>query len=162
MTAGSQEKIDFCVNELGATAGFNYRTSDWAKEILDRTGGEGVNLIIDYIGANYFGPNLSAVSRDGQIVILGLLSGGQLPNGVDITPILRKRVKLEGSSLRSRDEDYQKSLRDLLIDTALEKLRDGTFTVYVERVFEFDQIIDAHKLLESNKTKGKVICTINS
>jgi NADPH:quinone reductase-like Zn-dependent oxidoreductase len=39
VTAGSQEKIDFCVNELGATAGFNYKTQDWAKEILEVTDG---------------------------------------------------------------------------------------------------------------------------
>lgn len=79
VTAGSQEKIDFCIKELGATAGFNYNTQDWAKGVLEATGGKGVDLIVDFIGANYFASNLAAAARDGRIVELALMSGFELP-----------------------------------------------------------------------------------
>jgi NADPH:quinone reductase-like Zn-dependent oxidoreductase len=160
VTAGSQEKIDFCVNELGATAGFNYRTQDWAEEIRGATKGEGVDLIVDFVGAAHFSGNLHAASRDGRVVELGLMSGSQLPAGVDISPILTKRLRLEGSTLRSRDEDYQRKLRDLLVENAMPRFKDGTFRIFVERVFPFEKIVDAHRLLESNQTKGKIICTV--
>jgi len=160
VTAGSQEKIDFCVNELGATAGFNYNTQDWSKEILNATDGKGVDLIIDYIGQAYFQGNLDAAARDGRIVNLGLMSGSKLPAGVDISAFIRKRIRYEGSSLRSRDPDYQGRLRDTLAEHALPKFIDGRFKVPIEKVFPWDRIVEAHKLMESNKTRGKIICTI--
>jgi len=160
VTAGSQEKIDFCVGELGATAGFNYRTQDWAAEIQRATAGQGVDLIIDFVGATHFQGNLEVAARDGRIVQLGQMSGSTLPAGVDISGFLRKRLRIEGSTLRSRDEQYQKRLRDLLVEHAMPKFKDGTFKVFLEKVFPFEQIVDAHKLLESNQTKGKVICTV--
>ena len=160
VTAGSQEKIDFCVKELGATAGFNYHTQDWSKEVLNATDGKGVDIIIDFVGQNYFQGNLDAAARDGHIVNLGALSGTKLPAGVDIGGFVRKRLRFEGSSLRSRDEEYQGKLRNTLEDHALPKMRDGSFKIFVEKVFPMEKIVDAHKLMETNKTKGKIICTV--
>ncbi|KAL5356584.1 hypothetical protein BJX96DRAFT_171747 [Aspergillus floccosus] len=160
VTAGSDEKVDFCVNKLGATAGFNYRTQDWSAEVLKATGGEGVDVIVDFIGAGYFVGNLNAAARDGHIVNLAFLGGTKLPEGVDISAFLRKRVRYEGSTLRSRDEMYQKKLRDMLVEHALPRFKSGEFKVFVEKVFPFEQVVDAHKLMESNQTKGKIICTI--
>lgn len=161
MTASSSEKIDFCVRELGATAGFNYRTQDWSAELLKATDGKGVNLIVDFIGASYFQGNLNAASMDGRVVCLGQMGGTVLPAGVDISPFIRKRVRFEGSTLRSRDEGYQKLLRDQLVEHACPKFKDGSFKIFVDRVLPFENIVEAHKLMESNQTKGKVICVIS-
>lgn len=161
MTASTAEKIEFCVRELGATAGFNYRTQDWSAELLKATGGKGVDLIVDFIGASYFQGNLNAAAMDGRVVCLGLMGGTVLPAGVDIAPFIRKRVSFEGSTLRSRDEGYQKLLRDQLVEHALPKLRDGSFKVFVSRVLPFESIVEAHKLMESNQTMGKIICVIS-
>jgi NADPH2:quinone reductase len=159
-TAGSQEKIDFLEKELGVTKAFNYKTQDWAAEIQQATGGAGVSLIVDFIGATYFQGNLDAAARDARVVLLGLMGGGKLPDGVNIAPLLFKRIRIEGSTLRSRDEEYQRKLRDTLVDHALPKFCDGTFKVFVEKIFPFDQILQAHQLLESNTTKGKIICVV--
>ena len=161
VTAGSQEKIDFCVKELGATAGFNYNTQDWAKEILKVTEGKGVDTIIDFVGASYFQGNLDAAARDGRIVTLAALGGTELPAGVDIGAFVRKRIRFEGSSLRSRDENYQGKLRNTLAEHALPRMQSGSFKVLVEKVFPWEQIVEAHQLMESNKTKGKIICKID-
>jgi NADPH:quinone reductase-like Zn-dependent oxidoreductase len=157
-TAGSQEKLDFCV-KLGATSAYNYKTQDWAKEIEKATEGKGVDIIIDYIGANYFQGNLDSAARDGHIVNLAALSGSKLPAGVDISAFVRKRIRFEGSSLRSRDATYQGKLRDKL-ESYLPHFDDGKFTVHIEKVFPWEKIIDAHKLMESNQTMGKIICVI--
>jgi len=160
VTAGSDEKVEFCIKELGATAGFNYKTQDWAKEILKVTDGKGVDVVIDFVGADYFQGNLDVTARDGHIVNLGMLSGTKLPAGVDIGPFVRKRLRLEGSSLRSRDPDYQGRLRDRL-ESFIPQFENGTFRVFIDKVLPWEQIIDAHKLLEKNVTKGKIICTIS-
>lgn len=160
VTAGSDEKVDFCVKELGATAGFNYKTQDWSKEILAATDGKGVDLIIDFIGPDYFQGNLNAAARDGHIVNLGFLSGTKLPAGVDIGQFVIKRLRYEGSSLRSRDAEYQGRLRDKL-EGYLEQFEDGTFRIYVDKVLPWEEIVEAHELMERNVTKGKIICTID-
>ena len=159
-TAGSQEKLDFCVKELGATAAFNYHTQDWSKEILKATNGKGVDVVVDFVGQSYFQGNLDVAARDGRIVNLGTMSGTKLPEGVDIGAFVRKRIRFEGSSLRSRDEDYQGKLRNTLVEHALPKMKDRSFKLFVEKVFPWEEIVQAHKLMESNKTKGKIICMI--
>ncbi|GAB1192615.1 hypothetical protein APSETT444_001808 [Aspergillus pseudonomiae] len=159
-TAGSQEKCDFLVNELGVTAAFNYKTQDWAAEIKKVTNGAGVDLIVDFVGANYFQGNIDVAARDGRIVLLGLMSGTKLPNGVDIGGLLFKRLRVEGSTLRSRELEYQRKLRDSMVEHVIPRLKDGTFKVFVEKVFPFTEIVQAHKLLESNQTRGKLACVI--
>ncbi|KAL4939360.1 hypothetical protein BDV06DRAFT_199114 [Aspergillus oleicola] len=160
VTAGSDEKISFCVDKLGATAGFNYRTQNWADELAKATDGKGVDVIVDYIGAGYFQDNLKSAALDGRIVNLAFLGGVKVQGEVDISYFLRKRVRYEGSTLRSRDEGYQRKLRDMVVENALDKLKSGEFKVFVEKVFKFEDVIEAHKLMESNQTKGKIICTI--
>ena len=158
VTAGSQEKIDFCVS-LGAKAGFNYHTQDWSAELLKATEGKGVDLIVDFIGAPYFQGNLNAAAFEGHIVTLGTMGGIKLPADVDISPFLRKRIRYEGSTLRARNPEYQGRLRDSL-EERLPLFSKGQLKVFVEKVFPWEQVIEAHKLMESNKTKGKIICTI--
>lgn len=160
-TARQDEKCDFCVQKLGATAAFNTEKSDWAEQVLRATDDKGVDIIIDFIGANYFDQNLRAAGRDSRVVSLGTMGGIKLKGGEDISAFVRKRVRFEGSTLRSRDEDYQGALRDRLVEHALPKFKDGSFKIYIEKVFDWEQIVEAHQLMESNKTKGKLICTIS-
>ena len=162
-TTRSEEKCRFCEDELGATKAFNAGegAESWDQQVLKATDGKGVDMIIDFMGAGYFAQNLNAVAVDGRIISLGTLTGSKLAGGEDISAFVRKRIRLEGSGLRSRDETYQGKLRDQLVNHALPKFRDGTFKVLIERVFPWEEIQEAHQLLESNKTKGKLICKID-
>lgn len=160
-TARQDSKCEFAVKELGATAAFNTTTQNWPEEVMKATGGKGVDIIVDFIGASYFQQNLDAIARDGVIVNLGFMGGTKVPEGTDISAFIRKRCTFVGSSLRSRDEEYQGKLRDQLVEHALPKMKDGSFKLFIEKVLPWEQIQDAHRLLEENKTKGKVICTIS-
>lgn len=133
VTAGSGSKVEFC-KSLGATAGFNYHTDDWIKGILDATDGHGADVIIDFIGKDYSQGNFEAAAIDGRIVQLASLSGSKLAAGLDIGLLENKRIRWEGSRLRSRGLEYQSKLRDLLVEFALPKFVDGTFKVPIERI----------------------------
>ena len=159
ITAGTDEKLAFC-KSLGATHAYNYRTQDWAKEILAATDGRGVDVIIDFVGATYFQGNLDVAARDGRIVTLGALGGTKLKEGTDIGAFVRKRVRFEGSSLRSRDEGYQGRLRDMLVEKAVPHITKGRFKVPIEKVFDWTEIVKAHQLMEENTSKGKIICRV--
>ncbi|KAF7904259.1 hypothetical protein EAF00_001593 [Botryotinia globosa] len=159
VTAGSDEKIAFC-KSLGATHGFNYNTENWVQEVLDATDGHGADVIVDFIGKNYAQGNFEVAAVDGRIVQLASLSGYKL-DVLDITLLENKRLRWEGSRLRSRPLDYQGKLRDVLVETSLQKFADGTFKVPIERVFSWRDIREAHTFMESNKSKGKIICTVD-
>ena len=159
VTVGSDSKVEFC-EKLGASKGFNYHTEDWVKGILNATDGHGVDVTVDFIGKNYSEKNFEAAAMDGRIVQLASLSGYKL-DSLDITLLETKRLRWEGSRLRSRDLEYQSKLRDLLVEFALPKFVDGTFHVPIEREFSWKDIQSAHNLMESNQSKGKIICNVN-
>ncbi|KAK3301359.1 uncharacterized protein B0H64DRAFT_422056 [Chaetomium fimeti] len=157
-TAGTEEKCRFVERELGADLVVNYKEGDWVKEILERTGGRGVDLVVDFVGGDYFQKNLDVVARDGRICMLGLM-GGAVAENVNIGKLLYKRARVEGSTLRSRDEEYQGRLRHKL-EEYLPRFENGELKVLIDTVLPWEDIVKAHQLLEENKTMGKIICTI--
>lgn len=160
-TTRSDEKNKFCVETLGATAAFNSDTSpDWSEELQKKADGKGADVIIDFMGGGFFGKNLKAAAFEGHIVNLAPLTGVKPSEDTDLSLFFRKRVRFEGSTLRARDENYQGKLRDRLVEHALPKFKDGSFKVYIEKVMDWEKIVEAHQLMESNKTKGKIIMTI--
>ena len=160
-TAGTDDKCAFLVRELGATAAFNYKkTGRWADDVLQATDKRGVDFIVDYIGASYFQQNLDAAALDARIVMLALMGGAELPAGVNIGAILGKRLRIEGSGLRSRDAKYQERLRDRLTEI-LPHFQSGELKLYVDKVMPWTEIQEAHKYMEKNVSMGKIICTIS-
>ena len=170
-TTRQDAKCDFVVKTIGATAAFNstksYAKADgseggtWADEVRRANGGEGVDLVIDYVGAPYFADNLAVVARDGRIVQLGVLGGTVLPEKTDISAFIMKRASFVGSTLRSRDPEYQGKLRDVFAEEVLPKLVSGEYKMPLERVLSWKKIEEAHLLLEGNKTMGKLVCVVD-
>lgn len=98
---------------------------------------------------------------DGRIVQLASLGGSILEKGLDIGLLENKRLRWEGSRLRSRDLEYQRRLRDLVVEFALPRFVDGTFRVPVERMFSWREVHKAHELMESNVAKGNIVCFVD-
>lgn len=154
----------------------------WVDSIKKATGGKGVDIIIDFIGPGTFAANLEVAAKDGRIVNLATLGGLYLPPSSPShsssssseggkggnkyqTPnfgtFVAKRLRYEGSSLRSRDEAYQGRLRDSVVEHALPMFAEGKLKVFVEKVFSWKDIREAHKQMEKNLTKGKLICVVD-
>ena len=163
-TARSDAKCEMCVKKLGCTAAVNPTSMpDWAAGIKKLNDGNGIDIIFDFVGGGaYFPLNLGTLALDGTMVSLGLLGGPTVPGPVDISPIIMKRLRVEGSTLRTRSLDYQICLRDLFVEKVLPKLVDGRFQHVVDHVFEWEKIGEAHQMLENNATTGKVVCVIDS
>lgn len=160
-TAGSDEKCVFIEKELGAAKAVNYKsTPNWDEEILKATDGKGVDLIVDFIGGAYVAKNFACAAREARIVQLGLMGGMNTPEGLNVGPLLFKRIRWEGSTLRARDEDYQGRLRDKLEEYE-EDFVSGKLKVFVDKVYKMEEIQEAHTLMEKNVTRGKIICTVN-
>jgi NADPH:quinone reductase-like Zn-dependent oxidoreductase len=157
-TAGSKEKCDFCVKELGATKAFNYKEQDWAKEIQQATDGDGVNIIIDLVGGDYLDKDMDAASKDGSIVCLSDM-GGKKTELSDMGRIVYKRLRIQGSTLRARNEEYQGKLRDKL-EEYMPHFETGELQVKIDQVYDWKDIQKAHQAMEDNSTSGKLICLV--
>jgi NADPH:quinone reductase-like Zn-dependent oxidoreductase len=161
ITTSTAEKIEFCENVLGATKGFNYKEEDFSKAVLAATDGRGVDIIIDFVGASHLQQNLDALTKDGTVVALASMSGVSVSN-LDISAFVRKRVSVRGSSLRSRDGTYQAELCKVFVEETLPLIEAGKLKLMIEAIYPWTEIVQAHKLMESNQTKGKIICKIHS
>ncbi|KAI9292831.1 NADPH:quinone reductase-like protein [Neoconidiobolus thromboides FSU 785] len=159
-TAGTDDKVKFCT-ELGADIGINYKNEKFDEVILKNTDNKGVDLIIDFIGANYWNQNMASLKLDGKMVMLGLMSGFKVPEA-DIGSLLRKRVTVEGSTLRSRTVEYQASLCDLIKkDNIFKAVENGELKILVSKTFDWNSIQDAHDYMEKAQNIGKIIVTIS-
>lgn len=158
-TAGSDDKCNFITSKLGATAAFNYKKGDWSTALMEATDGKGVDFIVDFVGADYFQKNLAVAARDCRIVLLGTLSGGKVPDA-DISQILYKRIRIEGSTLRSRDVVYQGELRDKL-EEYIPDFENGKLKLFIDTVLPWAEIKEAHRHMEASKNSGKIVCTIS-
>ncbi|KAI8097176.1 uncharacterized protein BX664DRAFT_325717 [Halteromyces radiatus] len=162
VTVGSDEKVKFC-ESLGATHAINYKTQNWAKIIAEKTSGKGVNVIVDFIGKNYAADNLETLGLDGRMVILAFMSGAQIEN-FNIAPILRKRLRIQGSTLRSRSVDYQAHLREEVYNHAIKDhfgCSHGKFKIFIDSVYDWKDIIKATEHMEANKSMGKIVVNVS-
>ncbi|KAH7426087.1 hypothetical protein KP509_11G084200 [Ceratopteris richardii] len=92
-TAGSAEKLQRC-RDLGADVTINYKEEDFVKRVKEETGGQGVNVILDNMGAVYFNRNLDALSVDGRLFIIGFQGGST--GEFKLAPIIGKRLTVQG------------------------------------------------------------------
>ncbi len=75
-TAGSAEKCAACV-KLGAAAAIDYKSQEFVAEVKRLTDGRGVDVILDMVGASYFGRNLRCLAMDGRLVLIAFLGGSK-------------------------------------------------------------------------------------
>ncbi|XP_052243628.1 quinone oxidoreductase PIG3-like isoform X1 [Dreissena polymorpha] len=161
VTAGSQSKLDTALS-LGAVAAFNYKQEDFSEKVLEFTNGRGVDLILDCIGASYYEQNMKSIKTEGRWVLYGLLGGGSISGDV-LSQILRKRVRITGTTLRVRPLEYKKTLTQRFTQDALPLFKADSslqLTPIIDSVFPFHKAADAHKSMETNQNTGKIVLQI--
>lgn len=157
VTAGTSEKIENC-KALGAEAGINYKETDFVAEILRLTDGEGVDVVVDFIGATYLERNLSVLKTRGRLLQLGLISGSTTEINLNI--VMRNRLQLIGSVLRTRSIDEKIAVTQNFMDRWLPELARGEIRPIIDTVFPLAAASDAHKYMEANRNFGKIILKV--
>ncbi len=158
-TAGSKEKCDAC-EKLGAKRAINYKQEDFAAFIKDATGGKGVDVILDMIGASYFEKNIASLAKDGCLSMIAFL-GGTIAEKVDLRPIMVKRLTVTGSTMRPRTADEKRAIRDELVEQVWPLLEAGKVAPVIHDVIDFDQVSEGHRLMESSGHIGKIVMRIS-
>ena len=155
----SKEKHKVC-KELGADLTIDYKNQDFKSEALKFTNNYGADVIIDFIGGSYFNRNVESLTRDGRLIILAVLSGGTVQN-FDARQILAKRLKIIGSTLRSRSLDYQVKLTNDFKDFAYDKIIRGRIKPVIDQIYNWKDVAEAHIRMEENKNIGKIVLKID-
>ncbi|WP_375559575.1 NAD(P)H-quinone oxidoreductase [Bernardetia sp. OM2101] len=155
----SKSKHEFCEN-LGADVVIDYKNEDFANVISEQTEGKGVNYIIDFIGKDYWKQNIDCIAIDGKMVVLAVMSGAKLENA-NLSKILIKRIQITGSTLRSRSLNYQRELTKQFSEFALPLFQNKTLKPVIDSIFDWSLAEQAHKHMEDNQNKGKIILSVS-
>lgn len=154
ITVGSPEKLARCV-ALGAQGGHDrhqgsFLQAEWAQEPFD--------VILDPVGAAYLSDNLRALALDGRLVLIGLLGGRTAE--IDLGRLLVKRQRVIGSTLRSRSVQKKGEIMGALARQVWPAVATGEVVPVIHEVLPIQKVAQAHALLASNHTFGKVVLTM--
>ncbi|KAF8215182.1 quinone oxidoreductase [Mycena galopus ATCC 62051] len=163
-TASSSEKLEMILNmNNGATHAANYRTDDFVDTVKKATDNKGVDVIIDLVGQSHWTKNITSLAVDGRMILVGVVSGTVVPS-VNLLPILVKRLRIQGSGLRSQSQNYQADLISRFEKQFLPLITgddgQGPIKTSIHRIYPWTEIQAAHLEMEENKNSGKIIAEI--
>jgi len=156
-TAGSADKCA-AIAKLGAEP-INYREQDFADVIAQKTADQGVDVILDIMGASYLNNNLKALAMDGHLVMLGFLGGGKA-HDVDLLTILGKRAVITGSLLRPRTREEKAMIAEQLREQVWPVLAAGRCLPIIDKVYAYTDAAQAHARMEGGDHIGKIVLQV--
>ncbi|MBN9796040.1 NAD(P)H-quinone oxidoreductase [Pseudonocardia alni] len=155
-TAGHADRLQFC-RDLGADIVIDYH-DDIAEELKEATDGHGADVILDNMGAKGLANNLSALARDGRLMIIGMQGGVKAE--LNIGALLAKRGHVSAMGLRGRPVDGPHSKAEI-VDGVRENVwplfADGRVKPVVFERFAMSDAADAHRRLDAGGVTGKLL-----
>ena len=156
-TAGTPEKLAFC-SGLGADVTINYRDQDFVEIVRKETGGAGVDVILDNMGAKYLGRNVEALATGGRLVIIGMQGGTK--GELDIGALARRQGTVTARLLRPRPVAEKAAVCASVVEHVWPLVADGRVRPVVHGTLPLQEIAEAHRLMENGEHTGKILLTV--
>ncbi|KGN37893.1 NAD(P)H-quinone oxidoreductase [Knoellia subterranea] len=154
VTAGSQEKLDFC-RELGAEILVNYREQDFVEVLKEATDGHGADVILDNMGAKYLPRNVQALATAGRLVVIGMQGG--VKGELDLGMLLRKRAAVIATSLRARPKAEKATIVAAVREHVWPMIAEGRVKPIVHSRHPLADAAAAHAEMEASGHIGKIL-----
>jgi NADPH2:quinone reductase len=122
------------------------------------TDGAGVNVVLDLVGAAYLKANLASLATKGRLIFVGTTSGSRAE--MDYSIAMSKRLKIMGTSLRTRAAEEKATATRLFAQQVVPLLASGAVRPVIDKVFRMEDVRAAHERIESNESFGKVVLMI--
>jgi NADPH2:quinone reductase len=154
-TASTEEKLTFA-KEMGADHTVNYTKDGWEQEVLELTGGKGVDVALEMAGGDIFHQTVSCLAAFGRLVVYGVASGE--PASYSPSNLMRRNQSIIGfflPQIMKKPKLLQKSLHDIFNFAG-----NGDLQLTIGGKFPLEQAAHVHTLLQGRKTSGKLILTI--
>lgn len=158
VTVGNDEKAEFC-RKFGARHAINYRTEKFADRVTEITAGQGVDVILDMVGAPYAQDNVRLLRKDGRLLLIGFLGGSRTE--FNFLPVMLKRLRITGSTMRSRSITEKQQIRDALRTHIWPRMDRGELRPYIYQTFPLADVVEAHRLMESSAHIGKILLRVS-
>jgi len=159
VTAGTQAKLDACA-ALGAEILINYNEQDFVEVIRAETGGRGVDVILDNMGAKYLERNVDGLARNGRLVVIGLQGG--IKSELNLNTMLRKNISVTATGLRGRPDSEKAAICAAVERTVWPWIAAGIVKPVIDRVMPIDEAGDAHSLIEVGAITGKLVMLVRA
>ena len=159
-TAGTEAKCAAC-RRLGARVAIPYRSgADFAGAVKAATRGEGVDVVLDCLGAPAVGQNLDVLKPRGRLAMIAFLEGGR--GEIDLLPTLLKRLTLFGSVLRGRSVAEKGALAAALEARVWPLLATGAIVPAIDSTVPLAEAGRAHARMEARAHFGKIVLTVGN
>jgi NADPH2:quinone reductase len=158
-TSGSSQKCKAC-EQLGAERAINYREQDFVEAIMIATGGDGVDVILDMVGGDYFGRNLELLAAEGRLLQIAMLHGSKVE--LNLVRLLLKRLTVTGSTLRSRSVSEKSAVASALEKAVWPLVAAGRIRPVIDSSFPLKDAAAAHRRLESGEHIGKIVLAVEA
>ena len=156
VTAGSTEKCQACL-ALGADHAINYRSHDFAQELMRLTDNAGVDIILDMVAGAYITKEVQCLREDGRLVMIAVQGGVKSEFNAGL--VLRRRLTITGSTLRPRSIAFKTAIAQACRDRVWPLIEQGRIKPVIHSVFAAADAAQAHELMESNQHIGKIMLT---
>ena len=155
-TARTPDKIERA-KELGLADGVVIKDDPGAMSahIQRWTDGKGVDVVMDLVGGPYLPASVESAATLGRIILIGLLAGRAA--NVNLGTILSRRLTVRGTVMRARSAREKAAATEAFAADVLPLLERGAVRPVVDRIFSMEKIREAHALMESNETFGKIV-----
>jgi len=157
VTVGNAQKAQFC-REFGAEVAIDYRQEDFVARIKEITAKEGVDVVLDMVGGAYLQRNVSALKRDGRLVLISFLQASKVE--FDFMPVMIKRLTITGSTMRPRTVEEKGRIRDALLRDVWPALASGRVKTQLFGVYPLEKAGEAHRIMESSQHIGKLVLQV--
>lgn len=158
VTAGSQAKLERCA-QLGADVLINYNEQDFVAVMLEATGGRGANVILDNMGGSYLDRNVSALARDGRLLVIGLQGGTRAE--LNINTLLGKNASVSGTSMRGRPDSEKAAICSQVERNVWPWVASRIVRPIIDRVLPMKDAAYAHQQLTDGTVTGKVVLSVS-
>jgi NADPH:quinone reductase-like Zn-dependent oxidoreductase len=155
-TSRTRSKLERA-SELGMDVGIDSTEGDFLSTVRSATGG-GAETAVDLIGGDLLQQTMNALSPRGRLVLVGLTAGRKA--NIDLGVLLSKRLRIEGTVLRSRSDEEKTDVTRAFAESTLSLCAEGRLNPVVDRVFDFGEVCFALEHLESNSNFGNVVVVI--
>lgn len=153
-TAGSAEKVAAAAG-FGAEAVLDYRVDDLEEQVMALSGGRGVDVVLDPVGARYLGMHVRLLATGGRVVVIGLMGGRSAE--LDMAALMTRRATLHGSTLRARPWQEKAAICTAVVEQVWPLVSRGEVRPVVDRVLPLAEAAEAHRVLEAGEHVGKVL-----
>jgi putative PIG3 family NAD(P)H quinone oxidoreductase len=129
--------------------------TSFAEIIKEKNQGEGVDVILDLVGAKYLQPNLESLNLKGRLILVGTMGGAKAE--LNYALAMSKRLKIIGTVLRPRPAAEKAEATRKFAEEVVPLLAEGKIRPNIDKIFGLERIREAHEYLESNESFGKVV-----